>query len=76
MTCERCKNKRILSVMGKCSDLTAFSIGNIEKQGEPVPEDINIGGGDYIRFNLCLNCGQLQGDWPIPTTELEYEEEE
>ena len=30
-----------------------------------VPENLNIGGGDYIEFTYCLQCGKIQGDFPI-----------
>jgi hypothetical protein len=33
---------------------------------------MNIGGGDYVDFKFCLDCGQINGDWPLPTTGLEY----
>lgn len=29
-----------------------------------VPSDLNIGGGDYLSFDVCLDCGQMQGEWP------------
>lgn len=30
--------------------------------------------GDYIHFSYCLNCGQIQGKWPIKKCELEMKE--
>jgi len=36
-----------------------------------VPDDIGIGGNDYVKFKYCLNCGQIQGKFPIPESELE-----
>lgn len=36
-----------------------------------VPHDMNIGGGDYIEFEFCLECGQIQGEFPTPLTEME-----
>lgn len=36
---------------------------------------IGIGGGDYVEFKYCLDCGQIQGDFPIssdPTTNEEW----
>jgi hypothetical protein len=26
---------------------------------------MGIGHGDYIEFRYCLNCGQIQGEFPI-----------
>jgi len=34
-----------------------------------------IGGGDYIEFKLCLNCGQQQGEWPIPPPDESEDED-
>jgi hypothetical protein len=31
-----------------------------------VPCDIGIGKGDYLEFDYCLECGQMQGTFPIP----------
>jgi hypothetical protein len=31
-----------------------------------MPDDVDLGGGDYVRFTVCLNCGQVQGEWPLP----------
>jgi hypothetical protein len=76
MICESCGSDRVLSAQGKCSDLTSFSIGSIQKNGGYVPSDMNIGGGDYIEFDLCLECGQIDGHWPCPETDLEREEDD
>lgn len=29
-----------------------------------VPENLGIGGGDYIKFDLCLSCGKIQDSFP------------
>lgn len=44
--------------------------GEKEKDGY-VPSDMGIGGGDYIEFEWCLDCGQIQGTFPRLMTELE-----
>jgi hypothetical protein len=36
-----------------------------------VPRALGIGGGDYIEFEVCLNCGQMQGKYPIAPVECE-----
>jgi hypothetical protein len=41
-----------------------ISINGKEGDGY-VPDDIGIGGGDYITFTYCLDCGKIQGDFPI-----------
>lgn len=40
-----------------------------------VPDDIGIGEyGDYMRFTYCLDCGQIQGKFPLPPAECEGSE--
>lgn len=41
-----------------------------------VASDMGIGGGDYIEFGYCLDCGQIQGEFPRPETLLEHGEGE
>lgn len=69
MACQLCKSERILNVNGKCSDLCDLYYNNRMHQGY-VPADLGIGEGDYLQFLLCMNCGQLQGTFPIPETTL------
>lgn len=70
MSCQRCNSKRILSAQGKCNDLCCLDIGKKEYVGY-VPQGLNIGDGDEMFFNVCLDCGQMQGQYPIPTHSLE-----
>lgn len=72
MECIRCKSNRVLRFKGKCSDAFFCNIENKELHGY-VPRDISIGGGDYVKGDLCLNCGQMQGTWPLPPSKLETE---
>lgn len=77
MSCQKCGSNRILSFSAKCSDMFNCSIGQKEHDGY-VPEDVGLGGryGDYVSGDLCMNCGQLQGTWPLPQSELEASEPE
>lgn len=70
MKCQRCQSERVLQVTGKCSDCCGVSMGDSEMTGY-VPGDLGIGVGDYIEFNLCLECGQLQGKFPRETATIE-----
>ena len=69
MSCQKCGSDRIVSVSGKVSDMFYGSYKEYEVDGY-VPGDIGIGGGDYIEFVYCLECGQIQGDWPLPEPDL------
>ena len=78
MTCQRCKSERVAHVSAKCSDLFNMDIGEKEYEGY-VPGDVVFGlgcHGDYVRFNICLDCGQMQGHWPNPAMGVETGEEE
>ncbi len=73
MSCQRCKSERILTVDAKCSDCCSCSINDHESDGY-VPTDVIIGKdgyGDYVRFSLCLDCGQMHGKFPQPIMALE-----
>ena len=63
--CENCSGERIMSVSGKCSDLSFVEVKHLglEHQGY-VPMNLNIGSGDYLEFDVCLDCGHMQGKWP------------
>ncbi len=80
MSCKTCKSERIARVQGKVADGFYFNSKNpeIEYDGY-VPENIGIGrkyGGDYIDFSYCLDCGQIQGKFPITDDALKYMESE
>jgi len=68
--CKFCSSDRVISVSAKCSDLSTVEFGNKEHNGY-LPDDLGIGGGDYVEFDLCLNCGRVQGEWPLPESGIE-----
>lgn len=70
MNCQKCSSERIMSATGKCSDTCGFSINGVDADGY-VPKGIGIGGGDYIKFNYCLDCGQIQGKFPVEKCDME-----
>ena len=72
MICLNCQSMRMAFVSAKCSDLCGVSIMDKNYDGY-VPNDLGIGGGDYIRINFCLDCGQLNGNWPLPKSDLELD---
>lgn len=70
MSCTKCNSNRISSVTAKCSDCCSISVGETEQDGY-VPDDLGIGGNDYIEFQWCLDCGTIQGNFPLPVSEIE-----
>jgi len=75
MACKNCESERIASVSGKCSDMCSITLGESERN-DYVPKDMGIGGGDYLEFSYCLDCGQIQGEFPLDPSEMESDEEE
>lgn len=68
MICQRCKSNRIVTVSGKTSDLFSMKYRDTNKlYNGYVPYGIGIGGGDYMKFDYCLNCGQIQDNFPLDT---------
>ncbi len=70
MGCTKCNSERVASVNAKCSDLGSVEMNGAEIDGH-IPDDLNIGGGDYIEFDYCLDCGQIQAEFPLPDTSLD-----
>lgn len=70
--CQTCKSERIMSVYAKASDLHMVQMVNTHQEHDGyLPEDLGIGGGDEVQFTYCLDCGQIQGDFPLDETDLE-----
>ena len=66
--CQHCASTRLLSVTAKCSDLftCVIKLGEMLKSYTgPVPGDLNIGSDDYLKFSFCLDCGRIQGEFPL-----------
>jgi len=62
--CQRCESTSILSMGAKCSDRCSMAFDDEDGVGY-VPANLNVGEGDYIAIDYCLDCGQMQGDFPI-----------
>jgi hypothetical protein len=72
MPCQRCQSERVALINAKCADQCYFEVQEkgllIERSGYP---PILEGLADYkfIHIEVCLDCGQLQGTFPIaPST--------
>lgn len=70
--CKRCNSGRVLDASAKTSDGFGMWIAGNEYTGY-VPRDIGIGGGDYVKISYCLDCGQIQGNFPLEKLEIEEE---
>lgn len=70
MTCQHCSSTRILHVSAHASDLFNWTLNDKEGDGY-LPNDFGIGGGDDLYVDVCLDCGQVQGEFPLPLSEFE-----
>lgn len=68
--CKNCNSKHIVRLVAKCHDLCSVNIDslNFDEHGY-VPDHIGMRQhprlfDKYISIKYCLNCGQIQGDWP------------
>lgn len=71
-----CGSSRHARVSAKTDDRACVAIVGGRAVGGYPPSDMGIGGGDYVNFTYCLDCGRIQGKWPLPPCELEQPEEE
>jgi hypothetical protein len=63
--CDNCCSERIISITGKCCDCFIAEYKGIDYDGYVLSE-AGIGGGDDIEMRYCLECGKIQGNFPIP----------
>lgn len=70
--CQKCSSNRILSLSGKTSDCFGAQYQGQKYDGY-VLSDVGIGEdtSDYIEFSYCLECGQIQGKFPIDEKTLQ-----
>ncbi len=68
--CQRCGGLRLARVLAHCSDMCSIDLAGHHRHGY-VPRDLGIGGGDDVHFLYCLDCGQIQGGFPLPPTAAE-----
>lgn len=66
--CRRCGGLRLARVLARCSDMCSIDLAGRRTHGY-VP--LGIGGGDDVHFAYCLDCGQIQGAFPLPPTATE-----
>ena len=63
--CQQCGSYRLANVSGKCCDSCFYKYDETVLEYY-VPSEMGIGGGDYIEFKYCLECGQIQDNcFPI-----------
>ena len=62
--CQRCASSRLARITITSKDRNILTIDGKAIEGYP-PAGVGLGAtGDDIRFAWCLDCGQIQGEWP------------
>lgn len=75
--CQTCASSRIAVVSGKCTDSCRFAVlfEDFEHEGYApavVSDHEKEGtGSDYMEITFCMDCGQMQGEWPRSTPKEE-----
>lgn len=75
MNCDKCNSERIFGVSAKVSDRGLYEYDEKEQDGY-APDVDNVCGGDYITIDVCLECGKVQGEFPVTDPEFDDDEEE
>lgn len=70
MSC-KCGSDRIMMVNGKTSDMCQCRYGDAESMSY-VPKGLPFSDkyGDCIEFDLCLECGRIQGKFPLSDSKV------
>lgn len=66
-----CNSDRIAFLNGKTSDMCNFQYKDINTEGYVPRLVIGDQYGDYIEFEFCLECGKIQGNFPISDEAVE-----
>jgi hypothetical protein len=69
MSCKRCSSERIVCVDSYYDELSL--IVREYTYSDLTPADLKLGGTSYFHFLLCMNCGQVQGTFPLPLAKFE-----
>jgi len=69
VSCQTCNSDRIISISGKHSDAFYAQMNGKELEGY-APNIAGVCSGDYTNFSLCMECGQVQEDWPKENPEF------
>ena len=77
MTCQSCQSSNLTQIEGQ-SGQNYFDIymyqDDKHNAGVFLPDKWNLGTRNLICFALCLNCGKIQGEWPVKDNKAIKEE--
>jgi hypothetical protein len=71
MSCSNCGRVRVVSISLTVQS-AGYAMGTTADYAGNVPAEFGLGtDGDQLDFELCLNCGQVQGQWPAPISSID-----
>lgn len=62
--CQQCKSARVATMRAHTDNQCQWKGDGYNHSGD-LPESVGLGKRNIIKFAYCLDCGQLQGDFPI-----------
>jgi len=66
LNCQKCTSNRIVFLTSHGKDMNSISAPHVKfKHDGYLPEIPNVGSGDDVDIEFCLECGQIQGTWPV-----------
>lgn len=68
LTCQRCGSERVLHLHTHSRDCHFATFMDVENDGY-APKGLPFCDGDDAWFEVCLKCGQLQGEWPYEASD-------
>ncbi len=74
MNCQKCNSDRVLLVSAKANDLHHYSF-----KGQMIDQTYALNFcsySDYTKFTVCMECGQMQGEFPMVCYGFEDQEED
>lgn len=72
MSCDSCKSDRTMLLSAKASDMFSWSYAGRDGNGY-APGIENVCRGDYLEMSFCLDCGKIQGKFPVVSEDLEFD---
>jgi len=74
MKCQKCDSERILEVQTGVEECSYTYDGEEYECVAPIID--NVSDGLYVDIALCLDCGQVQGEFPAEDPDFDEEEDE
>ncbi len=78
MTCtkKKCRSERIAHFTARCKDMFWWKSDKTTIEGYVNTPGGELGGGDEVDIHYCLDCGTIQGEFPVASeyTKAQLEE--